>query len=462
MLKYYEEYVPENLSVYEYLVRECSEYMNLDAVRFYGKAFSYERMLKEIDRIAKALIASGIQKDDVVASSLPGCPEGIFLIYAINKIGAIYCAFDCRARKKEIEDTLNIFKPKLCFIPSFQIKEFSNIKEHSIVYINITHSLNFFVKAACFTADFFKGRIFLCMKHRNFVSYDTFLNRAKKCESIQPDKSTENVFGYFYTSGTTYGRKSVILTNENTNSAVWQQRIANPRSVPGDKFMNIMPLFTCYSVVLALHSPLTVGVCVEIIPLLNPKKLKNVLLNIKPNFLATVPAHWETFITENFDNCDLSFMKAVAVGGDVLKSSSKNQINEIFEKCGCPNALVIGYGLSETTSTTTTGMHNTPANSVGRPFINTLIQICDPETLKPLAPYEKGEICIHGPTVCRGYYNDPTMTKSLLKMHDDGRVWLHSGDCGYIDESGAVYFCERYKRMYVRFDGSKISPYDIE
>ena len=87
-------------------------------------------------------------------------------------------------------------------------------------------------------------------------------------------------------------------------------------------------------------------------------------------------------------------MKAVAVGGDVLKSSSKNQINEIFEKCGCPNALVIGYGLSETTSTTTTGMHNTPANSVGRPFINTLIPICDPETLKPLAPYEKGEICI--------------------------------------------------------------------
>lgn len=461
-MKYYEDYIPENLSVYEYLVRESAGYMQLDAIHFYGKSFTYEQTMKEIDRIAEALIACGIRKNDVIASSLPGCPEGVFLIYAINKIGAIYCAFDCRSRAKEIKETLDTFKPKLCFVPSFQIKEFADIREHSIVYINITHSLNIFVKSSCFMADFFKGRIFLCMRHKNFISYDAFIKNAKNQEVLITEKSTDNIFGYFYTSGTTYGRKSIILTNENINSAVYQQKLANPRAVPGDIFMNIMPLFTCYSVSLALHSPLSIGVCVEIIPLLKPKHLKKVLLNKKPNFLATVPAHWEPFITEDFTNCNLSFIKAVAVGGDVLKSESKKLLNEIFEKCGCPNALVIGYGLSETTSTTTTGMHNTPHDSVGRPFINTLIQICDPETMRPLSPYEKGEICIYGPTVCKGYYKDPEMTNALLKIHDDGKVWLHSGDCGYVDESGAVYFCERYKRMYVRFDGSKISPFDIE
>ena len=461
MKRYYEEYIPNNLSVYEHLVEECRQYDNLDAMGFYEKTFSYNEMFENINKIAAALKANGIKKDDVIAASLPGCPEGIFLIYAINKIGARYCAFDCRARKSEIEETLNTYKPKLCFVPSFQIKEFQKVYEYQIVCVNITHSLNNCVNYAFRLADLLKGRTLLRAKHKNFISYDDFLKKAHGNTS-PTEKSSGNIFGYFYTSGTTYGRKSIILTNENINAATYQQRVGNPRTKKGDVTLNIMPLFTCYSVVLAVNVPLVSGVRVEIVPLLNPKKLKKVILRIKPNFLATVPAHWEHFVTENFDGCDLSFVKAVAIGGDVMNTRTRARLNEIFEVCGSSNALVIGYGLSETASTATTGMNNAPANSVGYPFINTTIKIFDPDTQAPLEPYNIGEICICGPTVCLGYYNDTEMTKKLLRKHNDGKVWLHSGDRGYIDNDGAVYFCERLKRMYVRFDGTKISPYAIE
>ena len=100
--------------------------------------------------------------------------------------------------------------------------------------------------------------------------------------------------------------------------------------------------------------------------------------------------------------------------------------------------------------------------SVGRHLKNTLVRIYDNDKKRFLPAGEIGEICIFGPTLCKGYFKEEKMTARLLQMHDDGRVWLHSGDRGYLDEDGNLYFCEREKRMYVRFDGTKISPYSIE
>ena len=226
--------------------------------------------------------------------------------------------------------------------------------------------------------------------------------------------------------------------------------------------MNIMPLFTCYSVTIAVHLPLISGVRVNLIPLVNTKKLKKVLLNEKPNYLFTVPAHWEFFIKEKFNNCDLSFLKTIIVGGDSMHPEYEHRLYNILKACGSNAFIAFGYGLSETTSTATVLINGSLKGSVGRPLKNTLIGIFDKDTLKPLLPNEKGEICICGPTVCNGYFNDEAMTKSLLKKHDDGRIWLHSGDLGYINEEGFLFFCERIKRMYVRYDGTKISPYSIE
>ena len=123
------KYIPNNISVYSFLKKHTSQYENESAITFYGKHITYKDLFSNIDKMAKALIAHGVKKDDIVASSLPGCPEGIYLIYAINKIGAIYCAFDCRAKNEEIKETIKTFSPKLCFVPDFQLKEFHDIHE---------------------------------------------------------------------------------------------------------------------------------------------------------------------------------------------------------------------------------------------------------------------------------------------------------------------------------------------
>lgn len=457
-----EQYQPQDISVYEFLCREAGQYRQHTAISFYGRKFTYQELFAGIDRVAAALTAYGIGKDDVVASSLPGTPEGIFLLYAINKIGAIYCAFDCRCRNEEIRQTIETFHPKLCFIPDFQVKDFKGIHDQAVVHLNPARSVGRLVKLTSLAADFFTGRDFVFMGHKNLIGYDDFLDAAAPPIAETSVRNGSDTFGYFYTSGTTYGRKSIILTNENLNAAVIQQRQANPLIAPGNTILNIMPLFTCYSVTLAVHLPLICGVSVNLIPLINTKKLKALLLREKPNFIITVPAHWEHFIKEDFRSCDLSFLKGVIVGGDTMNTRFKNTVNDIFRRCGCQQPLIIGYGLSETTSTTAATVIPSPPGSVGRPFAYTQIGIFDKDTGQPLPPNAKGEICVRGPTVCRGYFNDPEMTSGLLQKHSDGKIWLHSGDIGYLDRNGALFFCERIKRMYVRFDGTKISPYSIE
>lgn len=459
---YYEEYVPCGLSVYEHLEQLGQDYLDRNAISFYGKKYLYKTFFEKIDEISNALWNLGVRKNDVVASSLPGCPEGIFLIYAINKIGARYCGFDCRSKKEEVRETLQTFSPKVCFVPDFQLKEFSDVFDYKIVFLSVINSLEGLTEAFGHFCDFFTGRTFLCSKHKNFMHYRDFEKVSNYFQVCEKSISDENIFGYFYTSGTSYGRKSIILTNENIIAAVKQQKASSPFIEVGDSILNIMPLFTCYSVTLAVHLPLISGVNVNLIPLVNTKKLKKILLKEKPNFIISVPAHWEYFIKEKFNNCDLSFLKVAIIGGDVVNPNFKDKIDKIFRMCGCQQPLSVGYGMSETTSTATTCLIPSPMGSVGKPLKNTLVDIVNRDTGEHLNAFEKGEICIYGPTICRGYVNDEMMTKALLQKHSDGKLWLHSGDIGYKDEEGTIYFCERIKRMYVRHDGTKISPYSIE
>ncbi len=458
----FKEYTPSGLSVYEYMANNAADFGDLPALSFYGIQSSYSQMFEKVEEAERALRGMGIGNGDIVAVSLPGMPEAVHLIYAINKIGAIYCAFDCRSQEPEILETLEKFDPKLCIIPTFQIDAFKNVRDHTVVYIEPTHTIGGPTKIYAAIADIWTRRIFIRHKNKNLISYDEFLKHESKGENLPPEKNDTNTFGYFYTSGTTYGRKSIILTNENVNSAAYQYAITENYVQKGEAMLDIMPMFTCYGVTIAMHLPLSLGVHVKLIPLINTKKLKETIMKEKPNFLITVPAHWEYFVKKDFEGCDLSYLRTVIVGGDKIDPEYEDKITEIFHKCGSSAWIRCGYGLSETTSVGVLPSAGTPKGSVGKPMVHTLIGIFDRDTWEPLPRGTAGEICIYGPTVCNGYYKDVEMTEMLLKKHDDGRVWAHTGDVGYIDEDGYLFFCERLKRMYVRFDGTKISPYSIE
>ena len=294
------------------------------------------------------------------------------------------------------------------------------------------------------------------------MSYQQFIRNAKDTPVEKTDLGGDEICAYFYTSGTTYGRKCVMITNENMNSSVLQYAYSQPGIDDADRFCTIMPLFTCYGITLGTHLPLILGKQVRMIPLFSGKTMKKLLLTEKPGYITTVPAHWECFVKDDFENVDFSFFKGAIIGGDKLSAVAEEKINAILKKCGSPGKVMRGYGLTEASTAVTAQPPQTPKGSVGTNMCWSKIGIFELNTDKAVETGCKGEIWVSGPNICQGYLDDKETTDVLLRRHSDGKVWMHSGDIGYLDENNFLYFCERMKRIFVRFDGTKISPYAIE
>ena len=86
----------------------------------------------------------------------------------------------------------------------------------------------------------------------------------------------------------------------------------------------------------------------------------------------------------------------------------------------------------------------------------------NPETGEEVPDGVNGEFCSRGYNTMKGYYNKPDETDMILRRHPDGRIWVHTGDIGYLDEDGFVFLDSRIKRLIIRHDGFKVFPSMIE
>ena len=100
--------------------------------------------------------------------------------------------------------------------------------------------------------------------------------------------------------------------------------------------------------------------------------------------------------------------------------------------------------------------------SVGIPFTHTTIAAFDLETCDELKYDERGEICVLGPSIMQGYFNNADATNEMIRVHKDGKRWLHTGDLGHVDSDGFVFIDGRIKRMIIRENGAKVFPGEIE
>ena len=121
-----------------------------------------------------------------------------------------------------------------------------------------------------------------------------------------------------------------------------------------------------------------------------------------------------------------------------------------------------GYGTTEcVTASCLTPTHMYKEGSIGQPFPDTFYKIVSPDTTEELPYGEEGEICLTGPTIMLGYMNHPDETAKTLRIHPDGKTWLHTGDLGMMDADGFIYFRQRIKRMIVT-SGYNVYPSQLE
>ena len=156
-------------------------------------------------------------------------------------------------------------------------------------------------------------------------------------------------------------------------------------------------------------------------------------------------------------------MKNPVVGADTLSPEKENEINTYLKEHNASCEIMKGYGMTEVCAavSVSTPTHN-KLGSVGIPFVDTSISIFNPDTGEELPYNQRGEVCISGPSVMQGYFNQPEETAKVLKLHADGKLWMHSGDLGHMDEDGFLFIDGRIKRMLIDHMGFKTFAPQVE
>ncbi len=468
-LKYYtEEAINAELpkcTIYEYLYEQNKNHLEDIALNYFGNKISYDKLFDNIEKAAKAFSALGVKEGDIVTVASISTPETIYSFYALNRLGAISNMVDPRTSTEGIKHYIEEVKSKLVIsidvaIP--KIKEaIAGTEVEKVISISPYNSLPTVKKVIVNTLGKFKGdtpKLFDdCIAWNEFIKLSATPNYAKY------KKDTCCVI--VHTGGTTGMPKGVMLSNDNINAAALQCDICGTNFKRKDKWLNIMPPFIVYGVGNGLHLPLAIGMEVILIPKFDPKKFDELLIKHKPNHITGVPSHYGNVVnSKKLKEKELDYLVSPIVGGDSMITTLEETTNDFLISHHCSQAVMKGYGMSEVCAAVslTSGDNRNPIGSVGVPFTHTIISIFDADTGEELKYGQQGEICMTGPNTMLGYYENEAETKAILKTHKDGKVWVHSGDLGYMTENGEIFIIDRIKRMIVRHDGFKVYPSQIE
>ena len=472
-LKYYGN-TPASLeyphkTMYEMVAAAAKKYPDHTAYIFMGKKTSYTEFMKRIHAAAKGLYKMGIRKGDKVTICMANTPQALDCFYALNRIGAIPNMIHPLSAAQEIAFYLNFSQSKaILTLDQFYEKVVSiqpqlknpttiliaKVADELPIPLNVLYPMT---KAARAVKKLPKTGYTLwydMVRSGKGVTLPLISNRYDACGAI------------LYSGGTTGTTKGIMLSNLNFNALALQTSAASGftlEEISNMKMLSVMPVFHGFGLGIGIHLPLINGATCILIPQFNVKTYAETLVKQKPNLIPGVPTLFEALLrADNLEGADLSFLKGIFSGGDSLSPELKKKVDAFLKDHGCSEQIREGYGTTEcVTASCLTPKDYARQGSIGVPFPDTFYKIVEPGTTNEMEANIEGEICISGPTVMLGYMDNPEETRQTLRRHYDGRIWLHTGDLGHMDQDGFVYFRQRIKRMIVT-SGYNVYPSQLE
>ena len=470
-LKYYSEEalsIPfPTMSAYSYLKYSNRGRVKEVALHYYGKDIKFKQLFNDIDEIANSFSALGVKKGDIVSFVSVAVPECIASIYALNKIGAIANTIDPRMDTESIKRMVLESESKILVVIDVAFPKIKaimdDIHQDKIVVQSAARSLPYLKKVAMNAK--LKFQVKLNVEYsETVIDWDSFLQIGENTAAVEAPYDMDDVVAITYTGGTTGFPKGVMLTNRSMNAAAFNFKQAGLAVTPGEKFLGIIPIFTSYGMVCGMHMPLCYRTVLVPIPRFIPATFGKLVRQFRPNHMISTPAFYELMMnSKEVKNLDLSFLVTMGSGGDTMNEGLENKLVDFMVKHNIKYPLAQGYGMSEVSAAASFCVNDIyKRGSVGIPSVTTTISIFDPDTQKELDYNEIGEVCITGPSMMKGYFKRPEETAHVMRKHDDGLTWIHSGDLGYVDKDGFLFIVGRVKRMITRFDGHKVFPVNIE
>lgn len=465
-LNYYDD-IPHNLdypdgSLYELLEKSIDNHPNAVAYDFFGKTVTYTEMGQQIDAFACQFQNAGFRAGDIMSIIMPTSPQGILAFYAVNKLGGVAGFIHPLSTEEELKHYLTLSKSKFALTLDIFYDKVAHIKnEIPLEKLVVTRISEYMpaIKRTAYNLITILKRVKIDSRWAVWLkSLDESCEKPLKAASADKD----DLAVILYSGGTTGVPKGVMLTNGNIVSegmmvAAWGKLDET------DTILAILPIFHGFGLSVCVNAVLLAGAKTVLIPKFTVKEVVGLIIKKRPTFLIGVPTLFKALLDEkDFRNTDLSFLKMSFSGADTLPRTLKEDFDETVRKNGGKSVLLEGYGLTEAvTAIMALPVHEYREGSIGLPFPDMDVKIVDTGTFKELPHGEIGEIVINGPAVMKGYLNNPEETAATLKVHDDGKIWLHTGDLGYRDEDGFFYFKQRLKRM-IKSSGMNVYPSEVE
>ena len=452
-------------SMVDMIMQSAEKWPDNTAYVYYGHKVTYKNFVKKIEKTARALKNYGVKEGDRVTICMPNTPEGITMVYAVNMVGAICNMVHPLSSEKELEYYIKVAESKYVLVIDAVFDKIYKLRDTAglerIIVVRPSDGLGFLKKKLYNTLHVKKVR--LPVNDSRVVLWEDFIANSYFYQgNYHEERGGSDLAVIMYSGGTTGAPKAVMLSNLNINAESICDGAMIRQVVPGATVLSILPLFHCFGLGVCIHTPLCRGMGCILIPAFSHKQFAEIIRKNEPNFIVGVPTLFEALINTKLKSDDLSSVTAVICGGDALNQTLRDKVNEFLTNHGSEAKIRVGYGLTEGSGAVCLSPENTFVDGIiGVPLPDMDFKIVKNDTFNELPAGEEGEICISGPLVMMGYLGDDAETAQAIRLHDDGKLWLHTGDIGYLGEDGLIYFAQRLKRIIIS-SGYNIYPTHLE
>ena len=426
---------------------------------FLDKRYTYREVARSIDQLAEGLQGLGIGKGDHVGLFLPNTPYYVFSYFAILKIGATVVNFNPLYVERELIHQINDSGTEIMITLDM---EATYSKLAPLLGVTALKRIVTCRMAECL--PFPQRLLFPLVKRAELARLPTderhltFAGLTKNSGRPRPVPidPIEDIAVLQYTGGTTGTPKGAMLTHANLSINAQQCVAWFPEAVAGhERMLAVLPFFHVFAMTVALNAAVVLGAEIILVPRFNLDELLRVIDRKKPSLFPAVPTIYTAINAHpRRDDHDLSSIRFCISGGAPLPQEVRQQ----FEAAtGC--VLIEGYGLSEASPVACINPigGQKREGSVGLPVPGTVVEIVDLiDDVTVLPPGQRGQVCIRGPQVMKGYWKRPEDTASVLRH---GR--LHTGDIGIMDEDGFTVVVDRIKDL-ILCSGFNVYPRNVE
>lgn len=424
------------------------------ALNYMGLKMTYRDLMEWSDRFARGLTEKGLGKGDVVALNMPNVPHYVIALFGALKAGCVVTGLSPLFTADEMAYQLKDSGAKVMVsLDMMYDGAFLKIEEpiENLKLVLVAGIFDFLSDASASPSAVPEG-----LEGMSFVDFC----KAYPAEAPSVDLNREDECFILYTGGTTGAPKGATLTNGNMLTNVAQFNAWVTLEKGAERNLLAFPMF---------HSAGTFMCCTTLymageqtlIP--NPRDLNHMIKewsDLKPTWGIMSPSLYTMLLNEDeFHKIDFSSMRMCFSGSAPFSVEGMNAVEKLVGEGKVTEGLAMTECSPVFTANPLGGRKK--VGSVGIPVPSTLVKIMDLGTGEDEMPLgEPGEIIVHGPQVMKGYRNKPEETANSLREHD-GKIWMHTGDVGYMDEDGYIWVVDRMKDMVV-VGGFKVFSSEVE